>query len=385
MIRRRGPFRRVNLGSEGPTEERYIFGRGVMFGDVGMNVQDQAVKEARDTPFEILTSQTIEERGADILSKYTLDVPKLDLQQITEIEERIVKLDVSNDPGRIPMRDGRPNIQPGKEVGLAAPFTGDHRFFNLGLGTAAVAATIEDGCVVVHEAGQNLDAAATSKRLQERLRSIAGALDRFRAEAEGYNGQLNHVVHLGLLRLYEQLKKENAINLGFPKRAPKPPVVPDPGREATPRAPAPQEPGPEDYEYDVFLSHAGEDKTAVVLPLYKELRRLGLNVWLDKAQLVIGDSLREKIDEGLSRSRFGVVVLSPSFFKKPWPKAELDGMMAIESTKKEKRILPVWHEVDATTVTKFSSILAGRMAGRTADGIESLAADLLAAVRHHRE
>ena len=98
-MRRPGPFRRVNLGSEGRTEERYIFGRGVMFGSVGVNVQDQAVKEARNTPFEILTSQTIEERRADIVSRYTLNVPTLDLEQITEIEERLVRLDVSNDPG----------------------------------------------------------------------------------------------------------------------------------------------------------------------------------------------------------------------------------------------------------------------------------------------
>lgn len=63
-------------------------------------------------------------------------------------------------------------------------------------------------------------------------------------------------------------------------------------------------------EYDVFISHATEDKTEVVRPLAEVLRRLGLRVWYDEYELKLGDSLRRKIDHGLVTSRFGVVVLS---------------------------------------------------------------------------
>jgi hypothetical protein len=59
--------------------------------------------------------------------------------------------------------------------------------------------------------------------------------------------------------------------------------------------------------YDVFISHAGEDKDAVVRPLAGELVDRGVSVWFDEFELRIGDSLRRKIDHGIARSRFGIV------------------------------------------------------------------------------
>ena len=71
-----------------------------------------------------------------------------------------------------------------------------------------------------------------------------------------------------------------------------------------------------DKAWDVFISHAGEDKETVALPLANALTRAGVRVWVDKHQLTIGDSLTEKIDEGLTQSYFGIVILRPSFFAK---------------------------------------------------------------------
>ena len=119
--------------------------------------------------------------------------------------------------------------------------------------------------------------------------------------------------------------------------------------------------------WDVFISHASEDKDQVAGPLAEKLATLGLRVWLDKNQLKIGDSLRDKIDEGLSQSEYGVIILSPSFFSKRWPKQELDGLMSLESDH-EKKILPVWHNVTATEVARFSPLLAGRLAASTNEG-----------------
>lgn len=69
-------------------------------------------------------------------------------------------------------------------------------------------------------------------------------------------------------------------------------------------------------KYDVFISHASEDKDAVVRPLAISLQQKGLKVWFDEFELRIGDSLRQKIDKGLANSRFGIVVLSKNFIKK---------------------------------------------------------------------
>jgi len=132
-------------------------------------------------------------------------------------------------------------------------------------------------------------------------------------------------------------------------------------------------------EWDVFISHASEDKESFVHPLAEELTRLGLRVWYDKFTLKLGDSLREKIDYGLRYSRFGVVVLSPYFFSKDWPKKELDGLVAMEVDGR-KVILPVWHNVTRDDVAKYSPILAGRLAVSTSTGLANVVREIRRAI-----
>lgn len=132
-------------------------------------------------------------------------------------------------------------------------------------------------------------------------------------------------------------------------------------------------------EYDVFVSHASEDKEAVVRPLAEALRALGVSVWYDEFELRIGDSLRRKIDNGISRSRFGLVVVSKSFFAKGWPQYELDGLVTM-AVNDRQILLPIWHEISKDEVVDQSPSLADRVALRTADyGIEEIA-DKIAAV-----
>jgi hypothetical protein len=130
--------------------------------------------------------------------------------------------------------------------------------------------------------------------------------------------------------------------------------------------------------YDVFLSHASEDKTDVVGPLAEILQSRGARVWVDQQQLKLGDTLSAKIDEGLAESRFGVVILSPHFFAKPWPELELSGLVARETTFGVKVILPVWHNLTAEEIAAHSPTLAGKLAARTADGLEGVADQIMA-------
>src|SRR5207247_801295 len=106
--------------------------------------------------------------------------------------------------------------------------------------------------------------------------------------------------------------------------------------------------------WDVFISHASEDKAAVADPLFRALEDAGLKVWYDRVELGLGDSLRKKIDEGLAHSRFGIVILSPPFFAKHWPQQELNGL-AQREVDGEKVILPVWYNMAATVGRRFAS------------------------------
>jgi hypothetical protein len=144
-------------------------------------------------------------------------------------------------------------------------------------------------------------------------------------------------------------------------------------------APPPQTPGrPKQKQYDVFIAYAYEDKDAVARPLADVLRKR-LNVWYDEFALDVGDSLRREIERGLAGSRYGVVILSPNFFKKEWPQKELDGLTARE-VEGRKVVLPVWHEIDAEGVRREAPSLADKVAARTGDGIGAVAAKLLAVI-----
>lgn len=131
--------------------------------------------------------------------------------------------------------------------------------------------------------------------------------------------------------------------------------------------------------WDVFISHATEDKASFAQPLAEALRLHGLQVWFDSFTLRVGDSLRQAIDTGLSQSRYGVVVISPAFLRKEWPQKELNGLVARE-IHGQKLILPVWHDVDLDTIMQYSPILADRVATSSKRGLDCVVADLLVAM-----
>ena len=116
--------------------------------------------------------------------------------------------------------------------------------------------------------------------------------------------------------------------------------------------------------YDVFISHASEDKESIVRSLADELVARGLKVWYDEFTLRIGDSLRQKIDAGLARSRVGLVVLSPAFVDKGWTNYELDGIVT-RTISGEQILLPIWHNITKQEVIDFSPSLADKVARST--------------------
>ncbi|SIR68797.1 toll/interleukin-1 receptor domain-containing protein [Pseudacidovorax sp. RU35E] len=136
-----------------------------------------------------------------------------------------------------------------------------------------------------------------------------------------------------------------------------------------------------EIKYDLFISHASEDKEDLVRPLALALEKRGVQVWYDEFTLKVGDSLRRSIDSGLSNSRFGTIVLSSSFFSKNWTNYELDGMTAQEMSGR-KMILPIWHKVSKDEVMRFSPSIADKVALNTSLlNIDEIAEQLADVVR----
>lgn len=131
----------------------------------------------------------------------------------------------------------------------------------------------------------------------------------------------------------------------------------------------------------MFISHASEDKASVAEPIAKGLAAAGLNVWLDRQELKAGDSLRRTIDEALTNSRLGIVILSPAFFRKEWPQRELGAILALESAN-ATRILPILHHLNIQEVTRKTPLLADKVALSTSDGIAAVIREVLRAAGH---
>jgi DNA-binding response OmpR family regulator len=114
---------------------------------------------------------------------------------------------------------------------------------------------------------------------------------------------------------------------------------------------------------DAFISHATEDKVEFVRPLAEALQSAGANIWYDEFALRLGDSLRRSIEMGLRDARYGVVVLSRSFFLKEWTQKELD-VLNTKEISGGKVILPVWFNFTREDAERFCPFLADRIAAR---------------------
>ncbi|MEY2914084.1 MAG: Serine/threonine-protein kinase pkn1 [Cyanobacteriota bacterium] len=101
-------------------------------------------------------------------------------------------------------------------------------------------------------------------------------------------------------------------------------------------------------EYHVFLSHASEDKETFARELYERLISENYRVWFDEKEIEWGDKLDSKITEGLKKSQYGMVVISPNYFAKhkEWTLMEFDKILESE------KILPILHGIDLQQIKK---------------------------------
>jgi len=146
-----------------------------------------------------------------------------------------------------------------------------------------------------------------------------------------------------------------------------------------PRAPRDAESGPRPAA-DVFLSHASEDKDEIARPLKDALEARGIIVWFDEIQIKVGQSIRQEIEAGIANCCFGIVVISPNFFRKQWTQAELDALFGKRMDSGKDLVLPIWHHVSKDEVSRQSPLLSGILALNSATMTVEEMADALAAV-----
>lgn len=115
---------------------------------------------------------------------------------------------------------------------------------------------------------------------------------------------------------------------------------------STPKAPraatrkAPRAARPKASAPKVFLSHASEDK-AFVVDFAARLRKRGVDVWLDRWEILPGDSFVDRIfEEGIAHAKAIIVVLSRHSAAKPWVREELN-VAVVRKINSATRLIPV--------------------------------------------
>lgn len=93
----------------------------------------------------------------------------------------------------------------------------------------------------------------------------------------------------------------------------------------------------------IFLSHNSKDKP-FVRKLANDLRRNGFYVWVDEAEIKLGDSLINKIREGIDKVEYVGVVLSSNSINSEWVNHEIDIAMNQEIEGKKVKVLPIMLE-----------------------------------------
>ena len=349
--------------------ESYLFADRADITDVVEHVRQSLKRELDDLDSERIRGVSVDDLAAQLVNEFRLNVPILRRDAIQQLPSEEIDIDVSHAQNRIFMSPG-PHYVKGTAVYIAVPFDGDPALFRYpssSFGVPVEGEVVDNTIVLTHRA-EHPDPATAQRDFDARLGQIDNTLNFLRGKTQEWNERLPQLVRSRIGERRAKLERAKGVTLGYPMGLPK---------SVAPTTASPERVKAQTKSCDLFLSHASEDKDAIARPLYAALTAAGVSVWFDEAVLELGDSLRRKIDDGLARSRYGVVILSPSFFSKDWPQKELDGLVARETASGEKAILPIWHEVDQKAVAAYSPTLADRLAGRSTEGVEALVEKIL--------
>jgi hypothetical protein len=359
-------------------------------GYAAMENQKRTLKDAVAAAPELMSSRPDDDVVEEFVAKYDIDVPVIFEDRMT-MTEREVDVDVSHDPRRLFRERGKPFYIKGTEVTVHIPFSGEPIFFRVQpnyYSSSPPRGFVEGQELLIQFTFPNDQPPTDLKAsLDREVAGIKQYLERLREMGVQLRNELRHIARQAwqLRKSHFAARSQVVSGLGIPRRV-------DPSvsigqlvstqskdrRNSTSRAKLHTVSEKSD-EWDALISHASEDKVEIAQPLAEALREKGLRVWYDEYTLTVGDRLRRKIDEGLAKSRFGIVILSPSFFSKHWPQQELDGLAARE-VDGVKVILPVWHDIDRQQVAAYSPMLADRMAVASRKGLARVVEELTRAM-----
>jgi hypothetical protein len=302
--------------------------------------------------------------AAELKKRYMLDIPSLRPEEWSA-EHR--------------------ELSHGIEVLAYVPFDGDPSVFNLR--PSAMKMTVAKGEIVDHDwririmvGGPHIDVAGMVKR---ELAEVQWRLESLRGSMKHMNQQLEAQLHACIAQRKRIVENKANVpqNIGIPPRKPAAAPVPLPTPTLAPPTPEPvalrpSPAKPVDQTWDIFMSHASPDKP-YVRGLVKALRAKDVSVWFDEDCIKPGEPSRQAIKNGLKKSTYGIVVLSPAYIAdRKWTEHEFDALFAREELN-SFIIMPVWHGVSKEDVKKYDPALADRNSISKKDDYDEIVQNIL--------
>jgi hypothetical protein len=121
------------------------------------------------------------------------------------------------------------------------------------------------------------------------------------------------------------------------------------------------------YKLRAFLLHYYKDRESMALPLAKALEAEGLPVFHDDFMLEPGDDLEDKIRGGITKYKFGIVIISRAFVRIGW---QASGIRCLydELASEYNDIYPVWHNITRNDLANFLPAMERFIPDRPGDG-----------------
>jgi len=326
-----------------------------------------------------------EEITRNIYTQFAITPLSLNEDEIS-MDQSETDIDVSKDWSRNVFNEGGPIYIKGTTVSISIPYTGTDLLWKLKpnqwqsfpRGEIQTEANGGKGTLVMkYQQPADQNPKDMKNRFDQDLKTVKFYISAQQSQIENEHNRLRDRIIKEIDKRRNVLDSQSSIAnvFGIPASKPKS----SESSTNNPKHSVPSAPSSEAEEWDLFICHASEDKDGFVRPLAELLQESGIKVWYDEFKMTVGDSLRQSIDKGLAKSRYGVVVISHNFLRKKWPQQELNGLFAKEVAG-SKVILPVWYDIGHDEVTKYSPILADKLATTSESGIKKVATDLIDAI-----
>jgi hypothetical protein len=322
--------------------------------------QKRSLRDAAASAPETLSSLSDDEVIASLVTQFDVSIPVL-LEEKMTMSEREIDYDISGDPMRTFYDRSQPFYVKGTTVTVHIPFAGEAIFFRVRPSSFTLSPPRglidKDELLIEYTFPNDQPPKDLKGSLDRQLADIKGYLKRLEESATQLRNEMPSIARQTWQhrKSHFAAKSQAVTALGIPRREEKVVLAGSLGR---PSAAILRNATPNRH-WDAFISHASEDKDEIARPLAEALRAKGLSV---------------------SKSRFGIVILSPSFFERHWPQQELDGLAARENHG-VKVILPVWHKVGHGEVLAYSPMLADRIAVQSKTGLDKVVGDLMRAMQ----